>query len=83
MPVRRTSLSRPDAPDLLAVVDEGVVRRPTGGHELMRDRLQALLNAACRPNVTIRVLPYGVGEHAGLVRVAVSSSTSMTGHELH
>ncbi len=49
----------------------------------MRDRLQALLNAACRPNVTIRVLPYGVGEHAGLVRVAVSSSTSMTGHELH
>ncbi|GAA4206116.1 helix-turn-helix transcriptional regulator [Streptosporangium oxazolinicum] len=63
---RRTLLSRPDAPELLAVVDEGVIRRPIGGHELMRDQLGALLIAARRPNVTIRVLPYSVGVHAGL-----------------
>ncbi len=32
----------------------------------MRDQLDALLNSARRPNVTIRVLPYDVGAHAGL-----------------
>ncbi|MEV4375306.1 helix-turn-helix transcriptional regulator [Streptosporangium sp. NPDC049644] len=63
---RRTLLSRPDAPELYAVVDEGVIRRPIGSPELMRDQLQALLIAARRPNVTIRVLPYRAGAHAGL-----------------
>ncbi|WP_030916750.1 helix-turn-helix domain-containing protein [Streptosporangium amethystogenes] len=63
---RRTLLSRPDAPELYAVVDEGVIRRPIGNPESMRDQLQALLVAARRPNVTIRVLPYRAGAHAGL-----------------
>lgn len=63
---RRTLLNRPDAPELHAVLDEGVIRRPIGGSELMRDQLTALLIAARRPNVTIRVLPYRVGAHAGL-----------------
>ncbi|WP_093891765.1 helix-turn-helix domain-containing protein [Streptosporangium canum] len=63
---RRTLLSRPDAPQLCAVMDEGVIRRPIGGHQLMRDQLEALLVAARRPNVTIRVLPYSAGEHTGL-----------------
>lgn len=63
---RRALLSRPNAPTLLAVLDEGVLRRPIGGRELMRDQLEALLIATRRPNVTVRVLPYSVGAHAGL-----------------
>ncbi|WP_182873851.1 helix-turn-helix domain-containing protein [Microbispora sp. H10670] len=63
---RRTLLSRSDAPELYAVMDEGVIRRPIGGNRVMCDQLEALLNAARRPNVTIRILPYSAGEHAGL-----------------
>ncbi|GIH78366.1 transcriptional regulator [Planobispora longispora] len=63
---RRTLLSRPDAPELYAILDEGVIRRPIGGRDLMRDQLDALLVAARRPNVTIRLLPYSAGAHAGL-----------------
>ncbi|SNT62546.1 Helix-turn-helix domain-containing protein [Streptosporangium subroseum] len=63
---RRTLLSRPDAPNLCAVLDEGAIRRPIGGPELMRNQLEALLIAARRPNVTIRILPYSIGAHAGL-----------------
>ncbi|MEU8266328.1 helix-turn-helix transcriptional regulator [Sphaerisporangium sp. NPDC049002] len=63
---RRMLLSRPNAPELYAVLDEGVVRRPIGGPELMHDQLEALLISARRPNVTIRILPYSAGAHAGL-----------------
>ncbi|MEU4832387.1 DUF5753 domain-containing protein [Streptosporangium sp. NPDC023615] len=63
---RRTLLNRPDAPELYAVIDEGVIRRPIGNSALMRDQLEALLTAARRSNVTIRVLPYSAGAHAGL-----------------
>ncbi|MFI7450400.1 helix-turn-helix domain-containing protein [Nonomuraea sp. NPDC049714] len=63
---RRTLLSRPDAPELHAVIDESVLRRPIAGREMMRDQLEAILVAARRPNITIRVLPYSVGAHAGL-----------------
>ncbi|GAA3099365.1 helix-turn-helix domain-containing protein [Streptosporangium carneum] len=63
---RRTLLSRPNAPELHAVLDEGVIRRPIGGRESMRDQLDALLSAARRPNVMLRILPYSAGAHAGL-----------------
>lgn len=63
---RRTLLSRPDAPELHAVLDESVLRRPIAGREMMRDQLETILVAARRPNITIRVLPYSVGAHAGL-----------------
>jgi hypothetical protein len=51
---------------LHAVIDESVLRRPIAGREMMRDQLEAILVAARRPNITIRVLPYNVGAHAGL-----------------
>ncbi|MEV8634129.1 helix-turn-helix transcriptional regulator [Streptosporangium sp. NPDC051023] len=63
---RRTLLSRPKAPALHAVLDEGVIRRPIGGRELMCDQLDALLSTARRPNITLCVLPYSAGAHAGL-----------------
>ncbi|GLW07435.1 transcriptional regulator [Microtetraspora sp. NBRC 13810] len=63
---RRALLSRPDAPQLCAVLDEGVVHRPIGGRDLMREQLEALLITMRRPNVTVRILPFSVGAHAGL-----------------
>ncbi|GAA0995490.1 helix-turn-helix transcriptional regulator [Acrocarpospora macrocephala] len=63
---RRMLLSRPNAPELRAVLDEAVLRRPIGGTQTMHAQLESLLVSALRPNVTIRVLPYDAGAHAGL-----------------
>ncbi len=65
---RKPLLSRkdPPAPVLTAVIDEAALRRPIGGRDVMRGQLHALLDAARRPNVDVRVLPLEVGTHAGL-----------------
>lgn len=65
----RTALlgrTSPPAPELAVVIDEAALRRPIGGREVMRDQHHALLAAARRSNVTLQVMPYDVGEHAGL-----------------
>lgn len=65
---RKALLSRkdPPAPTLTTVLDEAALRRPIGGAHVMGGQLNALLDAARRPNVTVRVLPLEVGTHAGL-----------------
>ncbi|MEV6157887.1 helix-turn-helix transcriptional regulator [Nonomuraea sp. NPDC052129] len=63
---RRTLLSRPNAPQLIAILDEAAIRRPIGSRQIMHEQLEALLISARRTNVTIRILPFGAGEHAGL-----------------
>jgi transcriptional regulator with XRE-family HTH domain len=65
---RKALLGRtdPPAPELTAILDEGALRRPIGGRDVMRAQLHALLDAGRRPNVTIRVLPFEAGTHAGL-----------------
>jgi hypothetical protein len=64
--IRQTLLDRDDAPKLHAILDEAVLRRPIGGPSVMGSQLLALVEAARRPHVTIQVLPYAAGEHAGL-----------------
>jgi transcriptional regulator with XRE-family HTH domain len=64
--IRQTLLDRGNAPELYAILDEAVLRRPIGGPAVMGTQLFALVEAARRPHVTIRVLPYAAGEHAGL-----------------
>jgi transcriptional regulator with XRE-family HTH domain len=51
--------------ELWAVLDEAVIRRPVGGNSVMRNQLEHLLAAADRPGVTMQVLPFGCGAHAG------------------
>jgi transcriptional regulator with XRE-family HTH domain len=51
--------------ELWAVLDEAVIRRPVGGNSVMREQLEHLIVAADRPGVTIQVLPFGCGAHAG------------------
>ncbi|MGW0801573.1 helix-turn-helix domain-containing protein [Nonomuraea sp. NPDC002799] len=63
---RRTLLSRPDAPRLDAIIDEAAIRRSIGGQQIMDEQLGALLIAGRRANISVRILPFSAGHHAGL-----------------
>ena len=61
---RQQLLSRPSAPRLWAVVDEGALRRPMGGRDVMRGQVERLMAATREPNITLQVLPFTFGGHA-------------------
>jgi transcriptional regulator with XRE-family HTH domain len=61
---RQQLLSRPDAPQFWAVVDEAALRRPMGSPVVMAAQLERLIKATELPNVTLQVLPFEVGAHA-------------------
>jgi len=48
------------------IIDEWVLRRPVGGRHVMPGQVQALAEAAQRPNVVIGVIPADAGAHEGL-----------------
>jgi len=51
---------------LVAILDEAVLRRPIGGRHMMRAQLANLVERAALANVAIRVLPFAAGAHASL-----------------
>jgi transcriptional regulator with XRE-family HTH domain len=55
--------TRQDAPQVWAVVDEAVLRRPIGGPKVMRAQLEALDEATNLPNVRLQVMPFRTGGH--------------------
>ena len=61
---RQQLLTRTGAPRLWAVVDEGALRRPLGGKDVMRAQIERLMAAAKEPNITLQVLPFTFGGHA-------------------
>jgi hypothetical protein len=61
---RQDLLTRPGAPQLWAVVDEALLRRPIGGFDVMREQLQSLIEATKLPNVRLQVIPFNAGGHA-------------------
>ncbi|MCW3815399.1 helix-turn-helix transcriptional regulator [Micromonospora sp. DR5-3] len=64
---RQQILDRPQPPQLVAVMDESVLRRPvTDQFDLMRHQLGHLLTLAARPQVHLHVIPADVGVHAGI-----------------
>ncbi|NDU73838.1 helix-turn-helix domain-containing protein [Actinomadura sp. DSM 109109] len=63
---RRAILERENAPAFTVVLDEAVLRRAVGGPQVMARQLEMLVNAAAKPNISIRVMPISVGEHAGM-----------------
>lgn len=48
------------------VLGEATLRQNVGGPAVMAEQLSQLLRAAARPNVSIRLLPQGIGAHPGL-----------------
>jgi hypothetical protein len=63
---RQSLLIQDDPIDLWVVLDEAVVSRPVGGDAVMRDQLKRLVEAADLPNVTLQILPFAAGAHAGM-----------------
>lgn len=64
---RQERLHRQDSTKQLHVVfDEAVVRRVVGGPETMRGQLESLIESAAKPNITIQVIPFSAGAHAGM-----------------
>ncbi|MGW7412578.1 helix-turn-helix domain-containing protein [Streptomyces sp. NPDC054863] len=53
------------APHFHAVLDEAALRRPYGDRDVMRGQLQHLIDISERSNVTLQVMPFNFGGHAG------------------
>jgi DNA-binding XRE family transcriptional regulator len=55
--------SRPAAPRLDVILDEGVLRRSVDDRLGMQKQLAHLVNVSTRPNVSVRVIPFAAGPH--------------------
>ncbi|GAA0251781.1 helix-turn-helix transcriptional regulator [Actinomadura nitritigenes] len=64
--IRQALLDRESAPRLQVIFDQAVLLRPIGGRDVMRAQLESLVEAVNRPTVTVQVLPFAQGGHAGL-----------------
>jgi transcriptional regulator with XRE-family HTH domain len=62
---RQELLARVDPPRIWSVLDEGVLRRPVGGPAVLRAQLRRLSEVANMPHVTLQVVPFDRGGHAG------------------
>jgi transcriptional regulator with XRE-family HTH domain len=63
---RQKILERQDAPEVRCVIEESVLHRPVGGHNILRAQLQRLAELAVFPNISIRVLEQSIGVHPGI-----------------
>jgi transcriptional regulator with XRE-family HTH domain len=63
---RQKRLTGEEPLQLLAILDEAVLRRPIGGPDMMRAQLEYLVERAALPNVQVRILPLAAGAHASL-----------------
>ncbi|MFG2784050.1 helix-turn-helix domain-containing protein [Streptomyces prunicolor] len=62
---RQRILRRRPAAQLWAVIDEAALRRPVGGISTMRGQLRHLIEICRLPQVTVQVMPFLAGGHAG------------------
>lgn len=63
---RQRLLTEADPPQYWTVIDEAVLCRSVGGPRVMLEQLRWLADRATLPNVTIQVLPFSAGAHAGM-----------------
>ncbi|MER7981349.1 helix-turn-helix transcriptional regulator [Streptomyces sp. NPDC095817] len=64
---RQHRIYNPARPLRLSVVlDESVLHRVVGSPEIMREQLEHLNALGAEPHITVQVLPYTAGAHAGL-----------------
>ena len=67
MRMQRQRLLDQDPPlDLWLILDEGAIRRNVGGSTVMRRQLEQLVQASRWANVTLQILSFASGAHAGL-----------------
>jgi transcriptional regulator with XRE-family HTH domain len=63
---RQKLLHEETPPQYWAVIDEAVLWRTVGGQTVMREQLEHLVELATLPWVTLQVVPFQAGEHAGM-----------------
>jgi len=63
---RQELLNREDERELFFIVDEAAVRHLVGGARAMADQLEHIAELGERPDITFRVVPFGVGGYIGL-----------------
>jgi transcriptional regulator with XRE-family HTH domain len=63
---RQDVLRKEDAPQCVCLLDEAVLRRPLGGPQVMAAQLQRLIELNDPPHLSIQVIPFAQGWHAGL-----------------
>lgn len=61
---RQDLLTSTNPPQVWSVLDEGALRRPVGGRQVMRAQLSHLAEVARLRHVTIQVVPFARGGHA-------------------
>ncbi|SFL79935.1 Helix-turn-helix domain-containing protein [Streptomyces pini] len=62
---RQKLIERDDAPRIICVLDEAVLHRQVGTPEVMADQLRKLIAINNPPHLSIQVIPYSAGAHAG------------------
>jgi transcriptional regulator with XRE-family HTH domain len=65
---RQRLLNRPDGPELVFMVDEGVVHRQVGGPAVMIEQLTRLkeINDLDNPSIAVRIVPFSIGVNPGM-----------------
>jgi len=63
---RQEHLADGGMPRVRFVLNEAVLLRPVGSSAVWREQLEALLAAAARPEIDIRVLPFSAGPHPAM-----------------
>lgn len=63
---RQSILTREHPPMFWVIFDEGVLRRPVGGAEVMAGQLGRLAEAAQQANIVLQLIPLAVGAHQGM-----------------
>ncbi|GAA0398780.1 helix-turn-helix transcriptional regulator [Micromonospora gifhornensis] len=69
---RQALLTRFSPPQLSVIINEAVLRRPVGNATIMAAQLHHIAKAAELPNVTVQVLDFSAGLHAGAMAGAFS-----------
>ncbi|AXG77091.1 XRE family transcriptional regulator [Streptomyces paludis] len=63
---RQDIFRRDNPPQYICVLDEAVLRREIGGPAVMAAQLRKLIDVNSPPRLTIQIIPFGQGWHAGL-----------------
>lgn len=64
---RQVVFDRPEPPMYAAVIDEGVLQRPIGGADVMREQLGHLFKLLAHPCITLQIVPMAVVPTIGLL----------------
>ncbi|WP_313949968.1 helix-turn-helix domain-containing protein [Frankia casuarinae] len=66
--MNRQKILTSDQPvQLWAILDEAVIRRHVGSPAIMARQLDRLIEASDQPGVTIQIVPFTAGAHAGMI----------------